>query len=207
MSERCVAPRERAAVFSAACVALAAAAHGLMDHRGVPVWGYAAGLVAVFGFARAATTRECGPLMICGLMGGAQAGLHTLFSAAQQASAGRPSARVVVGAMPGMTHGHPMTMASGMGHLSGGMFLGHAVASLVLAWWLRCGETALFALARALRSKAAAVLALLRGPGAAIIPPAETMAYGLVSDEPGGGRRAIRFAVVRRGPPEVGALT
>lgn len=206
MSERCVAPTERAAVFSAVCVALAAGAHGLMGHRGVPLWAYPVGLVAVFGFARAATTRECGPLMIYGLMGGAQAGLHLLFSAAQQAATGHPGGRVVVGGMPGMAHGHPMTTASGMGHFSGGMLLGHAVASLVLAWWLRCGEAAVFALARALRLKIAAVCALLLAPGAAITPLVVSSAYQMVSEVLGGARQAIRFAVVRRGPPEAGVL-
>lgn len=122
-------------MFSAACVTLAAAAHEVMEHRGVPAWAYIVGLAVVFTFSRSAATRECGLPMISGLMLGAQAGLHLLFEAAQQATAPRTGGHVVAGGMPGMAHGHAMTVAGvpGMAHLTGGMLLGHTVAALTQA--------------------------------------------------------------------------
>lgn len=171
------------------------------------MWAYLLGFAAVFGVSRAAVTRECGLAMIGALMGGAQAGLHVLFDAVQQATA-PAGGRAVAGAMPGMAHGHPamVAMAPGTMHLTGGMLLAHTVAALVLAWWLRCGEAAVFALARALRLKVAAVWALLLRPSDEVMPLVVPRVYGAVPEASGGGRRAIRFVVVRRGPPGVGLL-
>ena len=77
-----------------------------------------------------------------------------------------------------------------------GMFLCHAVATLLTAWWLAGGEAALWSLLRRLAARAVRILTPVAGP---LWPPAAPVAADLVPDRP--RERMLRYAVVRRGPP------
>lgn len=153
-----VLPTLRAAMFTAVCVGLGAGAHRAMSGAAIPAWALVlAGIGAYLPARYAATRGERGLLGIGALMAGMQVAFHLLFSYAQHAS-GMSSAS---GAMPGVAMPAGMSMPAGMAmpsmpataaaapmHMSAGMFLGHALAALVCAWWLWRGEQALHAVLR-----------------------------------------------------------
>jgi hypothetical protein len=69
----------RAAVFTAVCVVLAAAGHGLASRAAVPLWTLGAGFLAVFALALPLAGRERSLPGIAALLAVGQASLHTLF--------------------------------------------------------------------------------------------------------------------------------
>jgi hypothetical protein len=163
MTREPVLPATRAAVFTAVCLGLSVAAHRVMSGAAIPAWALAFGGIAVYASARVGSRRERGLAGIAMLMGALQIALHFLFAIAQNASA---SASATSTAMPGMAMppgaaqmsmpgmsmpGMSMPAASqpetGL-RMGVGMLLGHALAAMICAWWLRCGEAALHALAR-----------------------------------------------------------
>ncbi|WKX73511.1 PE-PGRS family protein [Streptomyces sp. XD-27] len=90
----------RAAVFAAVCVLLAALGHAVMSGAAVPWWAIASALAVTGGAAWCLAGRERGPLLVTGATVGAQLALHTVFTLAQEAAAGRsvPSAGAGAGA-------------------------------------------------------------------------------------------------------------
>lgn len=157
-----VLPTLRAAIFTAVCLGLGAGAHRAMSDSPIPVWALVVGGVGAYVAARYAAGRgERGLLTIVGLMGGLQVAFHLLFSyaqglaAASSASAAMPGTSMPAGmqmpagaSMAGMpVAASPVTMAATM-HMSVAMLVGHAVAALVCAFWLRRGEAAVHAVIR-----------------------------------------------------------
>ena len=153
MTREPVLPTLRAAVFTAVCLGLGVAAHRVMSGAAIPVWAVVLGGLGAFVSARFGARRERGLAEITLLMGVAQIALHLLFSYAQDVAASASSMPASVStSMPGMNMpaGTPMpalgvASAGGGMRMSAGMLLGHALAALVCAWWLRRGEAALHA--------------------------------------------------------------
>jgi hypothetical protein len=69
----------RTAVFTAVCVVLAAAGHGLAAGAGVPAWSLLAGFAAVFAGVAALAGRERSLLSITAALAAGQLALHVLF--------------------------------------------------------------------------------------------------------------------------------
>ncbi|MFD3621379.1 hypothetical protein ACFWWT_40520 [Streptomyces sp. NPDC058676] len=176
----------RAAVFAALCVLLAAGGHALATGMAPPVWVQIAGFVPVFvgGCLLGGRERSLVPIGAATLM--AQGGLHFAFGAA------RPHAVVAVHGMR-MQQSHALTP-----HAT----LAHVAAALLLTWWLRRGEAALWSLLRRAAALVPGLVAwwqLLRGGWAV---PARPGAVRRAGDGPGALRRILlRHAVRRRGPP------
>ena len=173
MTREPVLPAVRAAMFTAVCLGLGVAAHRAMSGAGIPLWAIVLGGIGVYAPARLGSRRERGLLEIALLMGVLQIGLHLLFAYAQDIAT---SAECCLGmstsggSMPGMSMapgtsmssmsmpGMPMPsmpmsamQMSGSGsemRMTAGMLLGHALAALVCAWWLRRGEAAVHCLVR-----------------------------------------------------------
>jgi hypothetical protein len=99
-------------------------------------------------------------------------------------------------------------MTGQAGHDAIGMIAAHAVAGLLCAWWLRCGEVAVFQLLRWLATLAAPALLLL-WPGTLVVPDSLPRAATIA---PRDDRALTRYKqllsrlVVRRGPPSVTCL-
>lgn len=218
-----VLPTLRAALFAALCLALGAGAHVAMSAASIPAWALLIGGFGAFVPARYAAGRgEHGLLGISALMGVVQVGLHLLFCYAQQAGSAPGSGATAampampampaisaMPAMPAMPVGMPMPPMPGMGASApaaagcadGGMLLGHALAALVCAWWLRRGEAALHAVIRsaAVRLRVTWVVVVLVVPAAGRVPR---------SPRTRSRARALRSLwqrgiIARRGPPPV----
>ncbi|HWG26297.1 hypothetical protein [Actinospica sp.] len=152
MTREPVLPAVRAAVFTAVCLGLSVAAHGMMSGAAIPAWAVVLGAIGVYASARAGSRRERGLLGIALLMGVLQIVLHLLFAYAQDAAS---VTRTASASMPGMPAGMSMPMP-GMAmpqpdaamRMGSGMLIGHALAALACAWWLRRGEAGLHGLAR-----------------------------------------------------------
>ncbi|MFF8028820.1 hypothetical protein ACFZDJ_48755 [Streptomyces sp. NPDC007896] len=180
----------RAAVFAVLCVLLAAGGHLLAMGAAPPVWVQVVGAVPVFVVGCLLGGRERSLVGIGGGTLAAQGGLHLAFDAC------RPHAVMVMHGMR-MSHSHPDSHA-----LTPHATAAHVAAALVLTWWLRRGEAALWSLLRW-------AVAFVPGIGAwwqAI------RGFRRVSNAPESGRRAadgtwtlwrmrLRYAVHRRGPP------
>jgi hypothetical protein len=164
----------RSASFAVVCVALAAAGHWLADGDAPSPAVIAGACAAVMAAATALAGRERSRVVIAGFLGTAQVGLHVLF-AAQEVGPHLPS-----------PHGESTWP---------GMFLCHAVATLLTAWWLAGGESALWSLLRRLAAGAVRILLPVVVPE----PLAAPLAAERTIDRPRG--RVLRYAVVRRGPP------
>lgn len=216
MADRPVLPWVRAAVFAAVCLTLAECAHRLMSPGAVPWSAHAFAYTAVLLIARTAATRERGPAMISTLMLLVQGGLHVWFNVAQHTAAGPTPAGAcaAMAPMPGMDPAAMCAGPTGFGlsaltHSAAGMLLAHALAALAAAWWLRRGEAALFQLARVL-------VLVVHGFAVAVrivcAPPVAWWRRHRISRVPATTpwrpRRliALRYAVVRRGPPRVGVV-
>ncbi|MBM7437988.1 hypothetical protein JOC24_001371 [Streptomyces sp. HB132] len=141
----------RTAVFTAVCVVLAAAGHGLAAGAGVPWWTLLAGFAGVFVVAAALAGRERTLLPISAALVGGQLALHVLFglgrhTAATATGSGddsliRFAAGLVCGAGPaqlsaGEAHRivttaglDPATVAQGHTHLASGATAAPDVAS------------------------------------------------------------------------------
>ncbi|MFG2127066.1 hypothetical protein ACGFNV_04590 [Streptomyces sp. NPDC048751] len=176
----------RAAVFAALCVLLAAGGHVLATGVAPPVWAQAAGFAPVFVAAALLAGRE---RSLAGIGGGtlaAQSGLHLAFEAA------RPHA---VMAMHGMRMAHTHAMAP---HATSA----HIAAAVLMTWWLRWGEAAMWSLLRRAVALVPGLVAWWGLSSGAWSSPAAAGVAGRAADE----RRLscqvlLRYAVRRRGPP------
>ncbi len=196
----------RAAVFAVLCVLLAAGGHTLATGMAPPVWSQVAASVPVFIAGCALAGRERSFLGIGGATVAAQGGLHLAFDAlrphaATAAHAGMRMASTHAGmrmAPPHTLTGHALAAHALTPHATAA----HLAAAVVLTWWLRRGEAAVWSL---LRRAVACVPGLVawwslvrdgRGrptpPG--IVRPAVGEAW---SPRP----VRLRHAVHRRGPP------
>ncbi|MFI9204137.1 hypothetical protein [Streptomyces sp. NPDC053048] len=90
------------------------------------------------------------------------------------------------------------------------MLLGHLLAALVLGWLLRCGEAALWRLARLSERSAHGLAGLVRALGAALLlvrlrapeaPAASLGRTGGADDERPLCEPELQHSVIRRGPP------
>lgn len=177
----------RAAVFAVSCVLLAAGGHALATGAVPAVWVQVAAAVPVFAAGCLLGGRERSLAGIGSAMVAVQGGLHFVFHSTQP-----HQVAMVMRGMP-MTHGHAMTP-----HATAA----HAGAALVLTWWLRRGEAAVWSLLRwavALVPGLAAWWQVAAGARAGS-DPSES---GRPADEGSGvlkGAR-LRYAVRRRGPP------
>ncbi|MFF4252738.1 hypothetical protein ACFY1L_16155 [Streptomyces sp. NPDC001663] len=182
----------RAAVFAALCVLLAAGGHALATGAAPPVWVQAVGFVPVFGAGYLLGGRERSLAAIGAGTVTAQGGLHLAFDAV------RPHTAM---AMHGMQTMHGMRMAHSHA-LTPHATAAHVGAAVVLTWWLRRGEAALWSLLRraaALVPGLAAWWQVRGGTGAVPVPPDFVR---LCADGPRPLRRILlRHAVQRRGPP------
>jgi hypothetical protein len=91
-------------------------------------------------------------------------------------------------------------MTGQLGRGAVGMIAVHAIAGLLCAWWLSCGEAAVFQLLRWLATLAAPAL-LLRGAATLVVP--DFLRAAAPRDDRALGRynRLLSTLVVRRGPP------
>ncbi len=178
----------RAAVFAVLCVLLAAGGHVLATGVAPPVRTQAAGALVLFAAGCLLGGRE---RSLAGIGGGtlaSQAGLHFAFATA------RPQTVMVMHGLR-MTHsaGHPHTPHATAAHLG---------AALLLTWWLRRGEAALWSLLRwagALVPGLVAWWQVARGARAVPAVPRPGRPAGGGAGTP---RQALlRYAVHRRGPP------
>lgn len=160
----------RAAMFAAVCVVLAALGHVLMSGRHVPAWALAAGLAATAVAGWSLAGRERGLPLIVTLVVATQAALHSAFSLAQPgtvqpASMDMGSMRMSATDSMDMTH---MSAGPTGGTSSPGMLTAHLLAALLCGLWLAHGERAAFRVLRAVATRLAAPLRLLR---ALPVPP------------------------------------
>ncbi|WP_256725958.1 hypothetical protein [Streptomyces sp. IMTB 2501] len=177
----------RAAVFAVLCVLLAAGGHALATRAAPAVWVQVAAFVPVFVAGCLLGGRERSLAAIGLGTPAAQCGLHLAFHAA------RP--QHVAMAMRGMrmVHDHALTPHATAAHVG---------AAVMLTWWLRRGEAALWSLLRRAVAFMPGLAAWWQVAGA----------VRSVSDAPGLVGRAVgelwsvrqvrlRYAVHRRGPP------
>ncbi|MFV8127304.1 hypothetical protein [Streptomyces syringium] len=186
----------RAAVFAAVCVLLAALGHAVMSGTHVPWWSVAVALCGTGSGAWFLAGRERGPVLITLATVGAQTGLHSFFTLAQNVAqnvALEAAARAAgdgTTAMTGMPGsgtsmsmgGHTMPMPAGhsghsmgamdqmamhAGHGALGMWSAHVLVALICGIWLSGGEQAAFRLGRTLGARLFAPLLVLFGD----VPP------------------------------------
>ncbi|MGW1025704.1 hypothetical protein ACWD4J_18770 [Streptomyces sp. NPDC002577] len=176
----------RAAVFAVLCVLLAAGGHALATGVLPPVWVQSAGSVPVFAVAWLLGGRE---RSLAGIGGGtlaAQGGLHLVFEAA------RPHAVMGMHGMR-MAHPHALTPHATAAHLG---------AAVLMTWWLRRGEAALWSLLRwavaFVPGLAAWWLVVQGAPG---VPVAQGVVHPAVGEPRPLRQQWLRYAVHRRGPP------
>ena len=92
----------RAAVFTAVCVVLAAAGHGLASRAAVPPWTLGVGFLAVFAVALPLAGRERSLPGIAAVLAVGQAALHTLFGLGGHGAGPAMSGMAGMRGMPGM---------------------------------------------------------------------------------------------------------
>jgi hypothetical protein len=195
----------RAALFAAACVVLAAAAHTLSMGVTPGFRAMAAGFSIVAVPAFLAGSREQSLRGICAAMGLVQVGLHLLFDAATGTAASSSMAGMTgmtsMTGMPGMDGSGAMVMARHHA-MSGQAVAAHALAALLAAWWLRRGEAALWTLLRHAAALAPALVRWLRTrTGPPVAPAAAVGGHGWRPAPALRPRLLLRHAVNRRGPP------
>jgi len=212
MTREPVLPAVRSAMFTAVCLGLSVAAHRAMSQAAIPPWAIVLGGIGVYAPARLGSRRERGLLEITLLMGVLQIALHLLFAYAQDQAAS--AAQMSMSPMPGMAmppgssmSSMPgMTMSSGGGmRMSAGMLLGHALAALVCAWWLRRGEAAVHAV---IRGAAHWIVAHLAGP-VHVVPVAARRRVALHVEPVALALRSqwLRTRRALRGPPLTPSFT
>ncbi|MER5689591.1 hypothetical protein [Streptomyces sp. NPDC002205] len=125
----------RAVVFAVLGVLLAAGGHALATGAAPPVWVQAVGFVPVFAGGCLLGGRERSPAGIGGGTLAAQGGLHVAFDA------GRPHAVLGMHTLQGlrMAHRHVLTPHATTVHIA---------TAVLVTWWLRRGEAALWSLLR-----------------------------------------------------------
>ncbi|KUO12825.1 hypothetical protein [Streptomyces sp. DSM 15324] len=178
----------RAAVFAALCVLLAAGGHAMATGMAPPVRIQAAGALVLFAAGCLLGGRE---RSLTGIGGGtlaSQAGLHLAFATA------RPQTVMVMHGLR-MSHsaGHPHTPHATAAHLG---------AALLLTWWLRRGEAALWSLLRWAAALLPGLVAWWRVARGTRTVPAVPRPGRSAAGAAGAPRQALlRYAVHRRGPP------
>lgn len=179
----------RAVVFAMLCVLLAAGGHALATGAAPPVAVQVAAVLPVFAAGCLLGGRERSLAGIGGAMLAVQGGLHLVFHAAQP----HHVAMVMHGMRMTDTHAHALTPHATAAHVG---------AAVVLTWWLRRGEAAVWSL---LRSAVAFVPGLAAwwlaagGPrGVSDMPEPKRWAGGDTGALKG---VRLRYAVHRRGPP------
>ncbi|WP_086723830.1 hypothetical protein [Streptomyces sp. NRRL B-24085] len=171
-------------MFAALCVLLAAGGHTLATGMAPPLWTQAAGFVPVFAAGWLLGGRE----RSLGAIGGAtltsQGGLHRCFAAARP-----PTATLMHGMRMTHPHVHALTPHATAAHVS---------AALLLTWWLRCGEAALWSLLRRALALVPGLAAWWQGYGEPAAPdPVRPPADAPRTPRP----LLLRHTVHRRGPP------
>ncbi|MFI5678996.1 hypothetical protein [Streptomyces cellulosae] len=227
----------RAAVFAALCVLLAAGGHVLATGMAPPVWVQAVGFLPVFAGACLLGGRERSLVAIGGATLVAQGALHLAFgtvrprAAATARDQGAPTTRgayagTAVHGMrgPHMVHPHTTsahTMAShtmgahaiashqmGAHALTPHATVAHVSAAVLLTWWLRRGEAALFSLLRRTATLVPGLAAWWRVRRGARYVPATPRRRRPATAGPRILRPALlRHAVQRRGPPAMTPYT
>lgn len=173
----------RAAGFSAVCAGLASAGHVAGGGSVAPA-PLAAGFLALLVPALAFTGRERTIGGIMPALGASQVFWHLLLS---QAAPDQAESVPTAAALAAHHAGPP----------GSGMLLMHAVAVLVTAWWLECGEAGLCALVRCLAAWAVAPLLLLFAVVASAPPRPAPVWPEAARLRP----RALRHILETRGPP------
>lgn len=173
----------RAAVFAVLCVLLAAGGHALATGMAPPLWAQAAGAVPIFVAGCLLGGRERSLVGIGAGTLASQGGLHLLFHAF------RPPHAVMVMHGMRMPHTHALTPHATAAHLG---------AAVVLTWWLRRGEAAVWSLLRHAVAFVPGLAAWWQGGPAPLPVPAScrTSAHTVPLR-----RLLLRHAVSRRGPP------
>jgi len=177
----------RAAVFAVLCVLLAAGGHALATGMAPSVGMQIAGGVAVFVAGCVLGGRERSLVGIGGGTVAAQGGLHLAFDTA------RPHMAMAAHGGMRMAQPHALTPHATAAHVG---------AAVVLTWWLRRGEAALWSLLRRAVACVPGLIAwwhMVRGP--------LDRSDGPRAVRPGAGETwsprqvRLRHAVHRRGPP------
>lgn len=183
----------RAAVFAVLCVLLATGGHVLAVGVAPPVAVQGAGGLAVFVAGLLLGGRERSLVGIGGGTLAAQGGLHLAFGAA------RPHAGTV--SHPGMAM-HGMRMAPHIHASAPHATAAHVGAALLLTWWLRRGEAALWSLLRWAVAFVPGLVAWWRAAGGFRGVPSGLEPVRRVGDRTWSPRQVwLRYAVRRRGPP------
>ncbi|MEU5051612.1 hypothetical protein [Streptomyces sp. NPDC021096] len=111
----------RAGVFAAVCVLLAALGHAVMSGTTVPWWAIAVALSTTGACAWFLAGRERGPLLITLATVGAQTGLHSFFTLAQNVvqNTAREAAQAAGGVVVDLGTMGSSAMCGGAGHVMG----------------------------------------------------------------------------------------
>ncbi|MFB7313347.1 hypothetical protein [Streptomyces sp. NPDC056192] len=179
----------RAVVFAVLSVLLAAGGHVLATGEAPPAWVQAVGFVPVFVGGCLLGGRE---RSLTGIGGGtlaAQGGLHVAFDA------GRPHAVLAMHAMQGlrMAHQHALTPQATAVHIA---------VSVLVTWWLRRGEAALWSLLRrAVAWVPGLVVRWHVRRGLCVAPVSVGFVHGIAGELRPTRQVLLRHAVHRRGPP------
>ncbi|MES5818441.1 hypothetical protein [Streptomyces sp. RG80] len=195
----------RAAVFAVLCVLLAAGGHGLATGTAPPVRVQVAGGLGVFAVACLLGGRERSLAGIGGGTTAAQGGLHLAFGAARPHPSpvlhGQHPTTVVHGPHPSMLM-HGMRMAPHSHALTSHATAAHVGAALVLTWWLRRGEAALWSLLRWAVALVPGLAAWWRVASGFRAVPAAPRPVCRAADGTRSPRQVwLRHSVHRRGPP------
>ncbi|MFE1750950.1 hypothetical protein ACFW88_10480 [Streptomyces anandii] len=195
----------RAGVFASVCVLLAAAGHEFAMGAMPPLWADGAGFLGVFLGGWLLGGRERSLAGIGGAMLATQSALHFAFDAARRVPSGShmDMAHMDMGGHSHIAMDAAVASASSAHPphtLTPHALAAHLLAALVAAWWLRCGEAALWSLLRRAVGFVPALFALWRHV------PGEAHARAVTRVRTGSAARRLRrlllrHAVGRRGPP------
>ncbi|MEU7137239.1 hypothetical protein [Streptomyces sp. NPDC046261] len=178
-------------MFAAVCVLLAALGHAVMSQATVPWWAIAVALSTTGACAWFLAGRERGPLLITLATVGAQTGLHSFFTLAQNVAqnAAREAAHAAGGVVVDLGALGSSAMCGGTGHAMGGggpaamdgsmppmdhamggmhgghgalgMWSAHILVAVICGAWLSGGEQAAFRLGRTIGARLRAPLLFL----------------------------------------------
>jgi hypothetical protein len=201
----------RAAVFAALCVLLAAGGHALATGSAPPVWVQAAGFGPVFTAGCLLAGRERSLAAIGAGTLAAQGALHLAFDAVGPHAMMRMhgmGALHSMGALHGMAAMQGMS-GMGMAHqhaLTPHATVAHVGAAVVLTWWLRRGEAAVWSLLRRAALLVPGLMPRLVAwwqvrAGAWRVPDERDSVRPDADDAVPLRRLLLRHAVRRRGPP------
>ncbi|WP_371668654.1 hypothetical protein OG985_13870 [Streptomyces sp. NBC_00289] len=199
----------RAAVFAALCVLLATGGHVLATGMVPPVWAQAVAFLPLCAAGYLLGGRERSLAAIGAATLTAQGGLHLAFDAV------RPHTATAMRGMQGMGSGrasHVAHMMHGVRMVQPHMVNAHALtphataahvsAAVVLTWWLRRGEAALWSLLRRALAFVPGLAAWWQvNSGVRGVPAGLGPVRPAVDDPPSPRRVLLRHAVRRRGPP------